>query len=281
MQNLKFTGERLVPISHIKTFGDLEHINRYAFAQQFAHDKIVLDIASGEGYGTNLLGASAKKVFGVDISKEAIENALLNYKADNLEFLLGSTDAIPISSKAIDVVVSFETIEHHDRHTEMLCEIKRVLKNDGILIISTPIKSNYIKREPDNPFHVKELEYNEFEGLLLQYFKYVKMFTQKIIMGSVVLSTNNEKSHLSQYSGDFKKIDRKLHEKKIFNTAYFTIAICSDSDIPHLNDFCFFDGSDIFINNNAKYFSIINSLEYKIAKLITYPFRKLKRIINR
>ncbi len=240
MQKLKFTGERLVPNSQVKTFGDLEHINRYAFARQFSHGKFVLDIASGEGYGTKLLSASATKVIGVDISAGAIENARLNYKADNLEFILGSTDAIPVDNGLIDLIVSFETIEHHDRHKEMLAEFKRVLKTDGILVISTPIKSKYIKREPDNPFHVKELEYEEFYNLLRQDFKHVKMFTQKIIMGSIVMGADKGKAFLSEYAGNFNCIDNNLIDKRIFNTAYFTIALCSDMDISHLNDFCFF-----------------------------------------
>jgi len=63
-----------------------------------------------------------------------------------------------------DLVVSFETIEHHDEHEQMLAEVKRVLKPDGMAIISSPDKAIYTdKPEYHNSFHVKELYREEFE----------------------------------------------------------------------------------------------------------------------
>src|ERR1035438_3461036 len=109
-----WTGERLE--THIYNYNTIEHLHRYAMATQLVTDKIVLDIASGEGYGSNLLSKFSKKVYGVDISAETIELASKKYLKNNLQFKVGSTSNIPIPDNTIDVVVSFETIEHHNQH---------------------------------------------------------------------------------------------------------------------------------------------------------------------
>src|SRR5687768_2473380 len=126
IQALDFTGERYVP--EIRGDIALEHLHRYLLAKQLVAGKTVLDIASGEGYGSSILAESAFKVAGVDISREAVSHAQAKYRAENLEFLLGSCSVIPLSDASVDVVVSFETIEHHDEHELMIKEIKRVLR---------------------------------------------------------------------------------------------------------------------------------------------------------
>ena len=133
--------------------------------------KIVLDIASGEGYGSNLISYYAEKVYGVDISESAIENAKLKYTRSNIEFLKGSTSNIPMPNNSVDVILSFETIEHHDEHHQMMQEFKRVLKTDGVLILSSPDKLNYSdKTGHNNPYHIKELYKDELidEYLLIR-----------------------------------------------------------------------------------------------------------------
>jgi ubiquinone/menaquinone biosynthesis C-methylase UbiE len=169
---LEWTGERYVP----GVGGDieLEHLHRYMIARELAKDKVVLDIACGEGYGSNLLAMVASHVVGVDIVEDVIAGARNKYRQDNLTFKVGSCTDIPLENSSVDLVVCFETIEHHDKHREMLAEIKRVLLPNGILIISSPDKYEYSdKPNYSNPFHVKELYRNEFEDLVTEYFEKV------------------------------------------------------------------------------------------------------------
>ena len=71
---MRYTGERMIPEFNEGEEIYLEHITRYIFASQFIKDKIVLDIACGSGYGSDyLLKNGARKVIGVDISKETVE----------------------------------------------------------------------------------------------------------------------------------------------------------------------------------------------------------------
>ena len=168
INELPWTGERLVP--SIKNYGAIEHLHRYALAAEFVENKIVADVACGEGYGSNILSQKAKMVIGVDISNEAVVHANTKYSSSKLKYLKGSVDQLPLESSSIDVFVSFETIEHITVQEQMLSEITRVLKREGMLIISSPEKSNYQDKQVEkNQFHAKELYFNEFKNLINNY----------------------------------------------------------------------------------------------------------------
>src|SRR5690348_13511788 len=107
---MDFTGERFVP--HTEGDIQLEHMHRYVAARLLVQGKRVLDIACGEGYGSDLLSEAAASVVGVDIDEAAISHARQAYVRPNLKFLRGDAVAIPLGDSSVDVVVSFETIEH-------------------------------------------------------------------------------------------------------------------------------------------------------------------------
>ena len=90
---MEFTGER-----YLSNFDSpeisYEHWHRYLYASQFVKDKMVLDIACGEGYGAFLLSKDAKRVVGIDISSEAVSHASSRYLQENLEFQVGSRRSI-------------------------------------------------------------------------------------------------------------------------------------------------------------------------------------------
>ena len=202
MENiLKFTGERYVP--EVAGNIELEHIHRYIHACTIAKGKVVLDIASGEGYGSALLADCAQHVYGVDISTEAVQHASLRYKKDNLEYRVGNCAAIPLNDASVDLVVSFETIEHHDQHEEMMQEIRRVLKPGGLLLISSPDKYFYTDVPGiKNSYHVKELYEHEFKQLISKYFSHAKHFGQKLIYGSGIFSESGESGLICNHRKD-------------------------------------------------------------------------------
>ena len=125
------------------------------------------------------------------------------------------------------MVTSFETIEHHDKHEEMMREIKRVLKPDGILIISSPNRLSYSdERNYSNPFHVKELYYDEFVNLLRKHFKYTKINGQRLGAGSFVFPLENtHQKSLKAYKGNLNDLNQQVCSLK--SPIYF-LAICSD-----------------------------------------------------
>jgi ubiquinone/menaquinone biosynthesis C-methylase UbiE len=183
---LAFTGERFVP--EISGNIEFEHMHRYIYALAYAEGKTVLDVASGEGYGTALLASHASFITGVDIAEDAVAHARRKYRLPNLEFRLGSCSKIPLLDGTVDLVVSFETIEHHDEHEQMLVEIRRVLKPNGMVIVSSPDKAIYTdRRDYHNRFHVKELYREEFEVLFRTRFKNVVSLGQKVMFGSGII----------------------------------------------------------------------------------------------
>ena len=185
---MKFTGERYIPdvsgaIRH-------EHLHRYAWCVPLALGKDVLDIACGEGYGSAMLARSAKSVCGVDIAEETVDHARKTYGAiPGLSFLVGDAAAIPLLDASVDLIVSYETIEHHDRHFEMLAEIRRVLRPDGVLVISSPNRPIYSEAEGQhNEFHVKELDFDEFDRVIRSQFPATAYFGQRLATGSSIYS---------------------------------------------------------------------------------------------
>jgi lipopolysaccharide biosynthesis protein/ubiquinone/menaquinone biosynthesis C-methylase UbiE len=229
VKELLWTGERYLP--NVEGDVQIEHMHRYFVALKLVRDKNVLDIACGEGYGSNLLADEALSVTGIDISSDAIEHARLKYAKENLRFLQGDCTAIPLANNSVDVVVSFETIEHHDKHKIFLHEIKRVLKPEGLLIISSPDKKEYTDLTGhDNQFHVKELYLSEFEKLIQENFKQHTMLGQRIKYGSLIAPLKDiQSSTFVNYKTDHKGIAHE--ENSIFNPLYF-LALASDSKLP-------------------------------------------------
>lgn len=184
---IDFTGERFIPTES----GEIryEHMHRYTWVALMCEGKDVLDIACGEGYGSALLARKARSVVGVDISEEAVAHARGKYAGrSNLRFQQGSATSVPMAGASVDVVVSFETIEHLAEQKEMLAELRRVLRPDGLLVISSPNKKVYSEdRGYTNEFHVKELYLEEFDELLRQQFPAVAYLGQRLVTGSAVL----------------------------------------------------------------------------------------------
>ena len=123
---LSFTGERF----HPDLAGDMwaEHWHRYHFVLPLVAGKKVLDVASGEGYGSALMSSVAATVAGLDVSPDAVAHASATYaRRQNLSFAQGSCAKLPFDDDSFDAVVSFETIEHIVEQNEFLDEIKRVL----------------------------------------------------------------------------------------------------------------------------------------------------------
>jgi glycosyltransferase involved in cell wall biosynthesis/SAM-dependent methyltransferase len=183
---LPWTGERYVPQVEGNNIR-LEHVHRYLLAREISHAKRVLDIACGEGYGSAILGTVASHVVGVDIAADVVQHASLKYSQPHVEFRRGSCEAIPLDDQSVDIVVSFETIEHISAHEEMMREVRRVLRADGRLILSSPDRRQYSEVEGNqNPYHAKELDRDEFEQLLRRHFAHVTLIGQRVRGGSLV-----------------------------------------------------------------------------------------------
>lgn len=197
-----FTGERFIPgIDDDKL--EMEHYQRYLSVRELVRGKVVLDAACGEGYGSNLMAGVARQVTGLDIDAETVERAQATYAGQtNLRFLQGSIAGIPLEDDSVDAVVSFETIEHVPEllQFQFLGEIGRVLKQDGILVMSTPNKEIYSDfYQYKNKFHVKEFYHDEFLAFLKLKFKYVKLYNQNFQIASVLVGCEGKEEAMNCY----------------------------------------------------------------------------------
>ncbi len=186
---MEFSGERYLPEMNIDSEISIFHRQRYESILSICAGKNVVDAACGEGYGSSFIAEKAACVIGIDISHEAIENAKGKYQKENLHYYEASVERIPVEDNWADVFVSYETIEHvtEDIQRKFLKEIRRILKKDGILIMSSPDKRNYSDiPQFHNEFHVHELYFEEFDALLKRYFPNRKYYYQGMFCNSYI-----------------------------------------------------------------------------------------------
>ena len=227
---MKNTGERFLPDFP----GDWtpEHMHRYALAAMLCAGADVLDVASGEGYGSAMLADTARSVVGVDIAEETVVHARNKYTKANLEYRQGSATnlvAAGLEDASFDVVVSFETIEHLYDHSSMIDELCRVLRPDGVLLISSPDKLEYTDVPGyHNEYHVHELYRNEFEALLASRFRHAHVYGQRLEYASLIFA--EEAAPCISFSQEGQPTAYKEH----LSHAVYNLILASNRPVPLL-----------------------------------------------
>lgn len=180
MDENRFKGERLDSKSKLSKNNLLEHLARYNLVKG---EKVftILDIGCGTGHGSELLARSFKRVYGIDISQEAIDYAKKNWQRENITFSVGSGTQIPFRKNTFDITVAFEVFEHIKDWNKFLSELKRVTKRNGTIYISTPNKDIYSPgtRKPINPHHFFEMTEKQFKKALGSYFQIDQFLGQR------------------------------------------------------------------------------------------------------
>jgi len=197
---MKLNGERFVKHSNMSWDLFLQHMGRYLFTKPFVSGKTVLDAACGSGFGSKILSGEAKKVIGIDRCPETIRYCNSIYQTNNLAFFQMDCRYLAFPPSSFDIAVSFETLEHLKEPKVFLQELNRVLKVNGMLIISTPNKENFAlyTKGKKNPFHYEEFTKNEFEEMISLNFKLEGMLGQRFF-------AKKDLTLLSEYTE--KKID--------------------------------------------------------------------------
>jgi 2-polyprenyl-3-methyl-5-hydroxy-6-metoxy-1,4-benzoquinol methylase len=173
---LPLTGERTLPDVPEENYWYRRHLVVYEWIAARTAGLGVVDMACGEGYGSNVLAASAATVVGVDANPEAHEHARLRYTRANLRF---ERDLVESFAEPCDAVVFLQTIEHVQDAGAILEHFKSMLAPGGVAFVSTP---NLLTLAPpgaeksDNPWHVHEYRAAEFRRLCEDHFADVELY---------------------------------------------------------------------------------------------------------
>ena len=169
------TGERWFP-DEFKDDIDI----RYGFASVFCKNRVVLDIGCGIGYGAKILKEVAKKVVGVDYSKETIFFARSHYSHSNVHFAVMDIEALGFKDSKFDTVVAIEVVEHIRDHNRLMETVREVLTDEGVLVLSTPNRNFHIMDERGlrfkDPYHINLLGFSRLRRLLSLHFEGVEIY---------------------------------------------------------------------------------------------------------
>jgi 2-polyprenyl-3-methyl-5-hydroxy-6-metoxy-1,4-benzoquinol methylase len=164
---LELTGERTLPDVPAENYWFRRHLAVYEWIALQLADKRVIDMACGEGYGSEVLARRTGEVVGVDANPEAHEHARLRYVRPNLRFERGLVDTFG-EPGSCDAVVFLQTIEHVHDPVAVLEHLGSLLAPGGVVYVSTP---NVLTLAPHgaersgNPWHLKEYRAGEFREL--------------------------------------------------------------------------------------------------------------------
>jgi SAM-dependent methyltransferase len=172
---LPLTGERTLPDVPEENYWYRRHLVVYEWIAARIAGKRVVDMACGEGYGSNVLAGAAESVVGVDANPEAHEHARLRYVRPDLRF---ERDLVESFAEPCDAVVFLQTIEHVEDPGAILEHFKSMVGPGGRVFVSTP---NLLTLAPpgaeksDNPWHLKEYRQEEFRELCEAHFDRVEL----------------------------------------------------------------------------------------------------------
>ena len=172
---LPLTGERTLPDVPEENYWFRRHLVVYEWIAQRVDGKRVVDMACGEGYGSDLLATSAESVVGVDANPDAHEHARRRYVRTNLRF---ERDLVESFSEPSDAVVFLQTIEHVRDAGAILEHFRSILEPGGVAYVSTPNLLTLAPRgaaKSDNPWHVHEYHAAEFGDLCRGHFDRIEI----------------------------------------------------------------------------------------------------------
>ncbi len=158
-------------------------MHRYLWAAPLVAGRDVLDLTSGEGFGSAILTQSADSVTGIDIDRQ---------------------DLSAFADGTFGAVVAFELIGHLGQEWRTLAEASRVLSPDGLLIVSLPVLRVYASSDaPADPAHARELDLRVFEAMLARHFPYVRVWGQRAITGSILSAADDNPAPPAAPSSSF------------------------------------------------------------------------------
>lgn len=170
----------------------------------------ILDVGCGTGAYDRVLANMGHEVIGIDYSEYAIYKAVEKSKGKDIQYLISAVPYLPFKNESFDLVICIGVLQYVENEQAVICEIKRVLKNnEGILILITLnsfsiriffkkiIEIFYIKNKNKNKEKINEKRYNPFklknmfrdfsEFKIVEIYIFPKLdFSQKSILSKIL-----------------------------------------------------------------------------------------------
>jgi len=258
---IEFTGERVIP-GQVDPDLWAEHVSRYAFAVRWASGARVLDLGCGAGYGTAELAGRARSAIGIDLAPAAVSHSKSAYPLPNISFVPASVTAVPFRAGSFDLITAFEVIEHLDDWRALLSEGRRLLRPNGIFLVSTPNKEYYTDSRGasgPNPFHTHEFEFDEFRSVLGEFFPHCTILVQNHVEAFAFY----EQSGSSSISGTSSIEGRMDGVRGTPQEAHFFLAVCSLEEKPQMPNFLFVHQGSNVLREREKH---IESLQRELRE---------------
>lgn len=154
------------------------HLISYDFIVPYCKDKRVLDIGCFIAYGEKRFSLETKETIAIDSDKEALAFAKKR-KIPNLILMEVDARDLPFEKESFDIVLAFQLIEHIPKKDvkNFLSEIKKILKPNGLLFITTPNRKFRLLpfQRPFNSEHYQEFTAKKLYKELKSIFKEVKI----------------------------------------------------------------------------------------------------------
>jgi len=172
----KLTGKSRYPL-HPKHLAVLE---KPWYINEIKSTDFVLDLGCGNGQHTLRVALKCKKIIGVDYDAGNLEIACKiaqERQIKNVQFRkLNLEKKLPFKKNLFNKVLCLDVLEHLVRRKQLLLEMKRVSKPEGLLFISAPNKNTSWKKlqrqlglnSYSDPDHKKEYSFKEIKAFLKQ-----------------------------------------------------------------------------------------------------------------
>jgi len=200
------------------------HVKRYSFAKKFVYGKKVVELGCGFGAGGVLLDKYVTSYIGIDIDEEAIKyaNAHLAPLCNKATYELLKETYNHVDDIQADVAICFEVVEHVTDPKKLLNLLKRMVRQDGMIILSTPNGLSSLGKKAlfRSSFHVSEFYPKEFFELCSKFGK-VMFFGQKRIDSMDVISLRRR---LSKYKILDTKKENEVATVSLGSSKLFDIA---------------------------------------------------------
>ena len=164
------TTYRIASEGH-RSLADYLLFRRHLFAYEevfsrLSNEVVVADVGCGYGYGLEMLGNKAKKIYAVDAADTALKKLPVLPKVETIKAF---ADSIPLDSQSVDCVIAFQLLEHlpPDSVASTLNEFLRILRAGGGVYATTPNARwrLFAGQNPWNPYHTKEYTADDLKRL--------------------------------------------------------------------------------------------------------------------